>query len=76
MNFVIGDVVKTRWGNAVVCKAEPMQGRSTYAVEHLPGHTEYIWDNGIGHPPKHAWYGDDELELVAESASRAFLGDR
>ena len=87
--YIPGDVVKTKWGNAVILQSNPEYDHvnmrepewheippdwpCSYSVEHLPGYIERIWEVGIGHGPKHAWYDKSELEMVAPSAARGLI---
>ncbi len=81
--------MKTKWGNAVIVKVNPEfdhantksvnwdevseDYRTSYALEHLPGHIDYIWEDDVGFPPKHAWYDESEFVFVAPSAARKVM---
>lgn len=63
--FIPGDLVKTKWGNAIVGTANTIPDHmpgwgaeenaiGSYCVCHLPGYTEYIRVGGVSFGPKGA----------------------
>ena len=84
--YIPGDVVKTKWGRAIIMEANENRngsiiswrdgsetGWGRYSVSHMPGHIDRIWENGVGLGPTVAWYDESELEMVAPSAARPLM---
>lgn len=61
--FLVGDLVKTEFGSAIVKEAN----RNSYSLINLP---DCLWrvEEWGWIPPKTAWYKDDELELIEKGA--------